>query len=79
MTRLLAILLFIFLAAPVYAQDEAEEEKSYFLSFVENSLSAPNRRITISSIQGVLSSEASVGSITIADREGVWLRVTNAK
>ncbi|MFK0683884.1 translocation/assembly module TamB domain-containing protein [Ochrobactrum sp. BD67] len=61
------------------AQAEPEEEKSYFLSFVESQLSAPNRRISISGISGVLSSEATVGSITIADREGVWLRIENAK
>ncbi len=74
---------------PAHAQDQAsgqeqaeapaEEEKSYFLSFVESQLSAPNRRISISGISGVLSSEATVGSITIADREGVWLRIENAK
>ncbi|MBR7650871.1 translocation/assembly module TamB [Brucella oryzae] len=61
------------------AEAEPEEEKSYFLSFVESQLSAPNRRISISGISGVLSSEATVGSITIADREGVWLRIENAK
>ncbi len=61
------------------AEAPAEEEKSYFLSFVESQLSAPNRRISISGISGVLSSEATVGSITIADREGVWLRIENAK
>ena len=60
-------------------QAQPEEEKSYFLSFVESQLSAPNRRISISGISGVLSSEATVSSITIADREGVWLRVENAK
>ena len=64
---------------PDSAQAEPEEEKSYFLSFVESQLSAPNRRISISGISGVLSSEATVGSITIADREGVWLRIENAK
>ena len=78
MTRLLAIIAFLLFAAPAVAQ-QAEEEKSYFLSFVENQLSAPNRRITISGISGALSSEASVASITIADREGVWLRIDNAR
>ncbi len=58
---------------------EAEEEKSYFLSFVEEKLSGPNRKITISGIEGVLSSEAKVGSITVADREGVWLRIHDAQ
>jgi len=58
---------------------QPEEEKSYFLSFVENQLSAPNRRISISGLSGVLSSEAAVGSITVADRQGVWLSIRNAK
>ncbi|WP_439273107.1 translocation/assembly module TamB domain-containing protein [Pseudochrobactrum sp. HB0163] len=62
----------------VSAQD-AEEEKSYFLSFVEQELSGPNRKITISGIEGVLSSEAKVGLITVADREGVWLRIQDAQ
>ncbi len=79
MTRILATLFLLLFAAPALAQDSAEAEKSYFLSFVQNQLSTPNRQIVISNIQGVLSSEASIGSITVADREGVWLRVTNAK
>lgn len=61
------------------SSQEAEEEKSYFLSFVEEKLSGPNRKITISGIEGVLSSEAKVGSITVADREGVWLRIHDAQ
>jgi translocation and assembly module TamB len=79
------------IVAPAQAQDQSqstqqaeasesnEEQKSYFLSFVESQLSAPNRRISLSGISGVLSSEASIGLITIADREGVWLRIENAK
>lgn len=79
MTRIIAVIFLLLFAAPAVAQDSAEAEKSYFLSFVQNQLSTPNRQIVISNIQGVLSSEASIGSITVADREGVWLRVTNAK
>lgn len=66
------------LAAP--AQDTAEQEdRSYFVGFVEDQLSSPNRQIRIGDIQGVLSSNATIGSITIADREGVWLTITNAR
>jgi translocation and assembly module TamB len=79
LTRILATLFLLLFAAPALAQDSAEAEKSYFLSFVEEQLSTPNRQIVISDIRGVLSSEASIGSITVADREGIWLRVTNAK
>jgi translocation and assembly module TamB len=79
LTRLFALFALLLIAFPAFAQQNAEEEKSYFLSFVENQLSTPNRRITISGIQGALSSEATIGSITVADREGIWLRVTNAR
>jgi len=64
-------------AQPTNAEDETE--KSWFLSFVESKLSAPNRRITITGLQGVLSSGASVGEISVADNKGVWLRIRNAK
>jgi translocation and assembly module TamB len=75
----LALLAVMFsLAAP--AQDASEQaDRSYFIGFVEDQLSAPNRQIRIGNIQGVLSSNATIGSITIADREGVWLRITNAR
>jgi len=79
LTRFLALLAFILFAIPALAQEQQEEEKSYFISFVESKLSAPNRRIQFSGLSGLLSSEASVGQITIADREGVWLRIENAK
>jgi translocation and assembly module TamB len=81
--RILATLLLLLLVGPSVAQTPApaspEAEKSYFLSFVESQLSTPNRQIVISDIQGVLSSEANIGSITVADREGVWLKITNAR
>src|SRR5690606_7319908 len=66
---------------PALAQDnvDAEQEKSVFLSWVENQLSTPDRRISISRIDGVLSSNARVGRITIADREGVWLAIEDAE
>jgi translocation and assembly module TamB len=69
----------LFLALPALAQDTAEAERSWFVSYVEGQLSAPNRQIRINGIQGVLSSNATIGEITIADREGIWLRITNAR
>src|SRR6185312_3149038 len=53
--------------------------RSYFVGFVENQLSTPDRQIRIANIEGALSSDATIGEITIADREGVWLRITNAR
>jgi len=82
--RLLAFLLMalaLLVAAPALAQDQpdAEAEKNGFLRFVEDRLSTPDRIIRISNIDGALSSEASIGEITIADPEGVWLRINNAR
>lgn len=83
MTRIfLAIALFVcaLLPAPsAFAQETADAERSYFVGFVENQLSTPDRQFRLNNIQGVLSSDATIGEITISDREGVWLRITNAR
>lgn len=78
--RLLAALLFFLLATPALAQNETpEEERGLLISFVEDQLSAPNRVIRLQNIQGVLSSNATIGLITVADNDGVWLRIENAR
>jgi len=62
------------------ADDGAEDEaKSWVLSFIESRLSAPNRQISISGIEGALSSSASVRLISIADDDGVWMRIRDAR
>jgi len=58
---------------------QPDTKKTWFLSFIESKLSDPNRQIRISNIDGVLSSQVSVGLITVADREGIWLRINSAK
>lgn len=78
MIRFLTFLAVLLLAAPATAQESQEEERSLFTSFIQNQLSTPNRQIEISGIEGALSSNATIRSITVADREGVWLRVENA-
>lgn len=67
-------------ALPLVAQDQMspEQQKDWFVQFVEGQLSTPDRQIKISNIDGALSSEASIREITISDKEGVWLRVNNA-
>lgn len=62
------------------AQDTSEQEdRSYLIGLVESQISTPNMQFRINNIQGVLSSDATIGEITIADREGIWLRITNAR
>ncbi|ENN94113.1 translocation/assembly module TamB domain-containing protein [Bartonella bovis] len=54
-------------------------EHSWFVSFIEHKLSTPNRQIRLHNIQGILSSQASIDTITVSDHKGVWLTITNAK
>ncbi|MEQ8656096.1 MAG: translocation/assembly module TamB domain-containing protein [Hyphomicrobiales bacterium] len=68
-----------FLALPVRGQNDEAQERSRFLTFVEEQLSAPGRVIRIAGIDGALSSNATIGEITLSDDEGVWLRLTNAQ
>ncbi|MEN0000859.1 MAG: translocation/assembly module TamB domain-containing protein, partial [Pseudomonadota bacterium] len=58
---------------PAMAQEEAE--RSAFIQFVENQLSTPDQQIRLNGLRGTLSSNVSLQSITIADREGVWLTI----
>jgi len=80
--RILLALLLLITTFPALAQDTTqqspEEERSLFVSFIEDRLSTPNRRIRINGIQGVLSSEATISEITVADRDGIWLRIRGA-
>ena len=60
----LAILAVLALGAVALSQQSPEEEKSFFLRYVEDTISSDNRRISITGIDGVLSSDASIASIT---------------
>ena len=81
MRRVLAIAvgLVALIAVPLMAlaQSSADDQKSGFLNFVQDRLSTPDRQISISNIDGALSSDASVREITVADKQGVYLRIDN--
>jgi translocation and assembly module TamB len=64
---------------PARAQNDETADRSYLVGLLEDQLSTPNRQFRINNIQGALSSDATIGEITIADREGVWLRISNAR
>jgi translocation and assembly module TamB len=65
--------------APAATAPTAEDaEKSAFVRFVEETISTPDRRIRLGGIDGALSSDVRIGSITLADRDGVWLEITDA-
>lgn len=78
-TRIFLVGVLTLFSALGYAASAANNNDSWFLSVVEKLISAPNRQIQISNMSGTLSSNATIGLITVADRDGVWLRIRNAK
>ncbi len=75
MRFLTALTLFLFaLVGSAFAQSEAEE-KSSLITYVEEQLSTPNMQISLNGLEGSLSSNISLASITISDEDGVWLTI----
>src|SRR5680860_1156334 len=72
---ILAILLALGTFTTATAQDGEEEERSRFVRFVERQISTPDRQIRLGGIEGALSSDVRISSITVSDREGEWLRI----
>ena len=72
--------IFLLCVWPVFAwtQDQEEADKGFLTNLLENSLSAENQTVTINGFEGALSSQARIASLTIADNEGVWLRLEDA-
>lgn len=62
--------------APARADDAGD--KSWFVTYVEDTISTPDRKISLGQIDGALSSDVKISSITIADRQGVWLTIKDA-
>ncbi|MCM5553491.1 translocation/assembly module TamB domain-containing protein [Pleomorphomonas sp. NRK KF1] len=57
------------------AQEDDSAEKGAFVRFVEEKISTPDRKIELGAIDGALSSDVRLASITVSDREGAWLRI----
>ena len=69
MWRLLAPLVFL-LPTVLAAQTD---DRSYLTAFLEDNLSDIGRTVTITGFAGALSSQATITSMTIADKDGIWL------
>ena len=76
MRYLLCAFLLMLLPVSAVAQDD---DRSRLVQFLESQLSdGAARQIRIEGFRGVLSSEAQLDSLTIADAEGVWLTLEDA-
>jgi translocation and assembly module TamB len=49
------------------------DDRSYLTALLEDNLSDIGRKVTITGFAGALSSQATITSMTIADKDGVWL------
>ena len=65
------------LASPIGAQDGEARDRGFIVGLIEDNLNSPGLTVRIDGFSGALSSTASIESLTVADREGVWLRLEN--
>jgi len=56
-----------------------EDENTFLVNLIEEKLSSPTRSVRLIGVEGALSSEANIAEITISDKQGVWLRIVNAR
>jgi translocation and assembly module TamB len=74
---------FLFAIALVWAMstmaqapdDTPDEDDGFLVRFINDLLSGPGRDVQISGIAGILSSQATIDQITVADADGIWLRI----
>ncbi|MDG3041481.1 translocation/assembly module TamB domain-containing protein [Roseicyclus marinus] len=80
MRVLLLILSVLMFALPGLAVAQAEDDdRSRIVRFLESQLSGGARTVTIRGFRGALSSTAEMDLLTIADGQGVWLTLENAR
>lgn len=73
------ILLALALLVPAGAPHAQTEGNGMMVTYLEDILSDDGREVRFADISGLLSSQAVIGSITIADRDGIWLRISGAR
>ncbi len=65
--------------ASTLASRSADDSKGVLASLLSRVLSTPTTQVSIGQVDGALSSDATVHDITIADRDGVWLKLDTAR
>lgn len=59
--------------------DETERDRSFIVGFLEDRLSGAGRDIRIEGFKGLLSSTATLDTLTIADDDGIWFTLSGAE
>ncbi len=71
--RAFAVIALCSLPLTVQAQSD---DRDYLTAFLEDNLSGAGRTVTITGFAGALSSSATIESLSIADDDGVWIKLT---
>ncbi|MDE4143317.1 MAG: translocation/assembly module TamB domain-containing protein [Pseudophaeobacter sp. bin_em_oilr2.035] len=64
---------------PSGAQETESDSGGMLVGFLEDTLSADSRYITVTGLTGALSSQATIERLTVADDDGIWLTIEEAK
>ncbi len=73
MGRILVIMLCV-LAGSTAAQT-ADDDRGFITGLIEDTVSSDDMIVRLDNFQGALSSEATADAITLADQDGIWLRL----
>ncbi len=86
MTRARTLAVFCLLALLVVAgvmlaptRPQAQEDQGVLAGFISRTLSSPGSTVTIGAVEGPLSSDAMIRNVTIADAQGVYLRIDSIR
>ena len=60
---------------PAMASAQSDEDRARIMTFLEAQLSDSARQVSITGFRGALSASAEMDVLTIADDDGVWLRL----
>ncbi|QIE46490.1 translocation/assembly module TamB [Pseudohalocynthiibacter aestuariivivens] len=72
------ILIALVLCVPgILSAQDSDDDKGYLTRLLQDSLGGEGRVVDITGFEGALSSEATIDKITVADKEGVWLTLTD--
>jgi translocation and assembly module TamB len=72
------LLIAVFLATPLIAQDttdDTQRDRSYLTALIEDNLSSEGRTVQIDGFSGAFSSRATFDQMTISDTDGAWLTI----
>lgn len=73
MRSILALTFLCFTTIAAFAQDIAKDDRGVLQAFLEDRLSSTGRTVRIEGFTGALSSKATIETLSIADKNGVWL------